>query len=85
MCPEYELVVGNTYFRKKGINKFTWQRNDNGRLVNRVLVVVKNSVLGRLMDAHVARGAEGGVSDRFLVAAKVKEGGEKVSEERRNM
>ena len=35
LCSELELVIGNTYFRKKGINKFTWQRTDNGRLVDR--------------------------------------------------
>ena len=29
MCAKMELVVGNTFFRKKGINKFTLQRIDN--------------------------------------------------------
>ena len=38
MCGEMELVVGNTFFRKKGINKFTWQRIDNGRLVERAMM-----------------------------------------------
>ena len=33
MCAEMELVVENTFFRMNGINKFTWQRIENGRLV----------------------------------------------------
>ena len=41
-------------------------------------MVVENSVLGKLMNAHVARGAGGGVSDRFLVVARVKGGGVRV-------
>ena len=64
-------------FRKKGINKFTWQRIGNGRLVERAMmdhVLVEKSVLGRLVDVHVARGAGGGVSDHILVVAKVKGG-----------
>ena len=77
MYAERELVVGNTFCRKKGINKFTWQRIDTGRLVSRAMmdyVLVKKSVLGRLVDVHVAREAGGGVSDHFLVVDKVKEG-----------
>ena len=38
MCAEMELVVENMFFRKKGINKFTWQRIDNGRLVERAIM-----------------------------------------------
>ena len=52
MCSEMELEAGNTFFRKKGINKFTWQRTDNGRLVERAMmdyVLVEKCVLGRLV------------------------------------
>ena len=38
-------------------------------------VLVEKRVLGRLVDVHVAKGAGGGLSDHFLVVAKVKEGG----------
>ena len=75
MCAEMELMVGNTLFRKKGINKFTWQRIDNGILIERAMmdyVLVEKSVLGRLVDVHVARGAGRGVSHHILVVAKVK-------------
>ena len=34
-------------------------------------VLVEKSVLGRLVDVHVARGAGGGLSDHFLVLVKV--------------
>ena len=38
MCTEMKLVVGNTCFSKKGTNKFTWQRIDTGRLVERAMM-----------------------------------------------
>ena len=38
-------------------------------------VLVEKSVLGRFVDVHVAWGAVGGLSDHFLVVAKVKGGG----------
>ena len=77
-CSEMELVVGNTYFRMERKSKFTLQMIDNGRLVERAMmdyVLVEKSVLGRLVDVHVARGAGGIVSVQFVVVAKVKEGG----------
>ena len=59
LCSELELMIGNMYFRKKGINKFTWERIDNGRLVEREVIVymsVERGSLGRLVDMHVLRG-----------------------------
>ena len=56
---------------------FTWQRIENKRLVKRAVmdyVLVKKSVLGRLVDVYVAREAGGGLSDHFLEVAKVIEG-----------
>ena len=75
LCSELELGIRNTYFKMKGINKFTWQRIDNRRLVERTMmdyVLVEKSVLGRLVDVHLARRAGGGLFDHFLVVAKVK-------------
>ena len=54
-------MIGKTYFRKKGINKFSWQRIDNGRLVERSMmdyVIVEKSTQRRLVDVHVARRLE---------------------------
>ena len=78
LCSELDLVIGNTYFRKKGINKFTWQRMDNGRLVERAMmdyVIVEKSALGWLVDVPVPRRAGLRVSEHFLVVARVKAGG----------
>ena len=75
MCMEHELVIGNTWFRKKDINKYTWIRVNDGRMVDRALmdyVIVNKSARGRLLDVHVLRGAAGGMSDHFLVEGRVK-------------
>ena len=78
LSSELELGIGNTCFKKKGINKLTWHRNDNGRLLEIAMmdyVLVEKSVMGMLVDVHVARGPGGRVSDHFLEVAKVKGGG----------
>ena len=54
-------MLRNTYFRKKGINKFIWQRINNERLEERAMmdyVIVEKSALGNLVDVHVPRGLE---------------------------
>ena len=33
MCVEQELVIGNSFFKKKEINKYTWIRVANGRVI----------------------------------------------------
>ena len=74
-CVKRELVVGNTLF-KKGIHKYIWMRQDNGRAVDRAMmdcVVVLRNVIGRLLDVRVLKG-EGGMSDHFLVEGKLKVG-----------
>ena len=35
MCVEQELVIGNSFFKKKGLNKYTWIRVVNGRVIER--------------------------------------------------
>ena len=35
MCVEQKLVIGNSFFKKKGINKYTWIRVANGRVIER--------------------------------------------------
>merc|ERR1711915_612287 len=84
MCLEQELVIGNSFFRKKGVNKYMWVRVANGRVVERALmdyVLIARRMIGRLKDVHVFRGMAGGMSDHFLVETKVvvaKEWGNKV-------
>ena len=74
MCVEQELAIGNSFFKKKGINKYTgtWIRVANGRVIERVLMdygLITKRMVSKLKDVHVFRAA--GMSDHFLVEAKV--------------
>ena len=74
MCVERELVIGNSLFKKKEINKYTWIRVANGRVIERALmdyVLITKRMVGRLKDVHVFRGVAAGMSDHFLVEAEV--------------
>ena len=73
MCVEQELVIGNSFFKKKGISihGLEWQ---NGSVIERALldyVLLTKRMVGRLKDVHVFRGVAAGMSDHFLVEAKV--------------
>ena len=77
LCVERDMVVGNTFFKKKDIYKYTWVRQEDGRVVDRALmdyVVVSRNVIGRLLDVRVLRGESGGMSDHYLVEGKLKVG-----------
>ena len=86
MCVEQELAIGNIFFKTKGINKYTWIRVVNGRVIERALmdyVLITKRMVGRLKDVHVFRGVVAGMLDHFLVEAKVvvaKEWGNRVVE-----
>ena len=74
MCVERELVIGNSMFRKKRINKYTWIRMANGIVVEKALmdyVLIEKRMIGRLKDVHVYRGVTAGMSDHYLVEARV--------------
>ena len=74
MCVEQELAVGNSFFKKKRINEYTWIRVANGRVIARALmdyVLITKIMVGRLKDVHVFRGVAAGMSDHFLVETKV--------------
>ena len=75
MCVEQELVIGNSFFfKKKGINKYTWIRVANGRVIERALmeyVLITKRMVDRLKDVHVFRGVAAGMSDNFLVEAEL--------------
>ena len=77
MCMEREMVIGNTYFKKKEIYKYTWVRQEGGRVVDRALmdyVVVSKNVRGRLLDVRVLRGEGSGLSDHYLVEGRLRVG-----------
>ena len=71
MCIERRLIVGNTWFEKKLINKYTWARGGDERsLIDYVLV--QNKRKKELVDVTVRRGITAGISDHYLVEAKVR-------------
>ena len=73
MCVEQELVIGNSFFKEKGINKHTWITVANGRVTERALMdyLLIKRMVGRLKDVHMLRGVAAGMFDHFLVEAKV--------------
>ena len=67
-------MVGNTWFKKKCVNKYTWMRVAGGRVVDRALmdyVLVCRRLIGRLKDVHVLRGVGKGISDHLLIETKI--------------
>ena len=74
MCAEQELVVGNSWFKKNDVYKYTWLRIEEGRVEDKALmdyVLLPRRMLGRLLDVKVWREG-GGLSDHFLVEARLK-------------
>ena len=72
MCVEQELAIGNSFFKKKGINKYAWIIVANGRERERALmdyVLITKRMVGGLKDVHVFRGVAAGMSDHVLVEA----------------
>jgi hypothetical protein len=64
--------VGNTWFKKKLVNKYTWLRDSgpDGALMNWVLV--DKRLKGRLKDINVLRSCGDVIgSDHFLVVARM--------------
>ena len=55
------------------INRYTWIRVANGRVIKRALVdymLIAKRMVGGLKDVHVFRSVAAGMSDHFLVEAK---------------
>ena len=92
MCVEKELAVGNSFFRKRKINKYTWVKVVGGRVVERALMdymLITKRMIGRVKDVHVFRGVAAGImSDHFLVESRVivaKEWGNRIEACRREV
>ena len=67
--------MGNSLFKKKDVYKYTWERMAEGVVVDRALMdyaLLPKRMLGRLFDVKVWRGEDGGMSDHFLVEARLK-------------
>ena len=75
MCEEQEIVVVNSWFKKKIICINTAVENGGrkgGRQGIMDCVVTKTNMLGRLLDVKVWRREGGGMSEHFLVEARLK-------------
>ncbi|MEL7523216.1 MAG: endonuclease/exonuclease/phosphatase family protein, partial [Cyanobacteria bacterium J06553_1] len=72
MCAERDMIVGNTWFQKKLIYKYTWEREhgDERSLIDYILI--ERKFKSRLKDVSVHRGAAAGLSNHYLVEAKVR-------------
>ena len=56
MCADQELVVGNSWFKKNYVYKYTWLRIAEGRVAYKVLidyVLLRRRMLGILIDVKV--------------------------------
>ena len=68
-------MVGNSWFKKNYVYKYTWLRMAEGRVVDKALmdyVLLPRRMLGRLLDVKVWRGEDEGMSDHFLVEGRLK-------------
>ena len=75
LCEERCMIVGNTWFEKKLINKYTWER-ENGK--DRSLldyILVQNKWKRSLIDVTVRRGVAAGISDHYLVEGRIRMNG----------
>ncbi|XP_071547063.1 craniofacial development protein 2-like [Panulirus ornatus] len=72
LCAEKGLVIGNTWFKKRDIHKYTYVSRRDGQRVLLDYMLIDRRTKERLLDVNVLRGATGGMSDHYLVEAKVK-------------
>ena len=72
MCGECEMVVGNTFFKKRMIHKITWVSRIEGDKALMDYVLISSKDKERLLDVNVLREVHGGMSDHFLVEGKLK-------------
>ena len=75
MCSECGMSVGNTYFKKRRVHKYTWERQIRGEVVESAVmdyVLIQNKSRSRLLDVNVLRGVTGGMSDHYLVEGRMK-------------
>ena len=78
ICAEQELVLGNSWFKKKVGYKYTWLRMAEGSVVDRALmnyVLLPKRMLGRLLDVNVWRGEGARMSDHFFGGSSAEIGG----------
>src|ERR1044072_3106191 len=72
MCAARGLMIGNTWVEKKENHKYTWVSGVNWERGLLDFVCVSWEWRRRLLDVNVLRGGAMGISDHYLVVAKMK-------------
>ncbi|XP_071539225.1 craniofacial development protein 2-like [Panulirus ornatus] len=72
LCAEKGLMIGNTWFKKQDIHKYTYVSRRDGQRALLDYMLIDRRAKERLLDVNVLRGATGGMSDHYLVEAMVK-------------
>ena len=75
MCVQFEMAVCNTFFKKRGIHKYTWIRKVRGVIVQSELMdymCISAKYKARVLDVNVLRAPGDVHSDHHLVVCKVK-------------
>ena len=75
MCVERGLIAWDTCFEKKLIYKYTWERENGGERSLIDYFLIESKYKSCLEAVSVRRGAAGGMSDHYLVDAKVRVNG----------
>ena len=72
LCQRCGLVIGGTLFPHKQVHKGTW-RSPDGRTVNQIdHIAISRRHRSFLLDVRSFRGADIGLTDHYLVAARVR-------------
>lgn len=70
MCSVLRLLIGNTFFKKQMIHKYTRERVTHCMVVDRTVmyyVIMPRHMRGRLFNSNFLRGIAGEMSDDYLV------------------
>ena len=71
LCAENDLIVDNTWFRKRSINKYSRLRDNERDRALLDYVLVRKNMKGSLKYVHVLKVVADGMSDHFLVETKM--------------
>src|SRR5678815_2308701 len=82
LCVDRRMIIGNTWFKKSENHKYTWKSEITGGRAILDYVCINRKDRGRLLDVNVFRGAGRGLSDHYLVVARLRVGGEVTVRER---
>ena len=72
MCTQKRLSLGNTFFEKKDLHKFTWVNGVDDRKGLLDFIVVQEEEINKLLGVNVLRGAGGGISNHHLAITKIR-------------